>query len=331
MTNTVESGEIHFFYRTRLGVRQPSGREDLERVFLALVPDDGKRARLFVIGRKHLPRILPGESDPSERHWLLLSMVDAPEAVGKALHPVRYDTETRGERQTSEAVPAGAGRYAIVSGDDASQLVYRLVAPRRPGPAQEALGIRQEARYVIAVRNPTVEVPGFPEEKPAYPEDIAGQFADERWIDVSDPRLLEYENAQLVLIGAHEETAPFSIPDDGRPDPFATFGLDPDAWPDEALRSGTFAEPKGAADPVEAGGDRSKGGRRGGAAAAKTDSAAGVAAALKGVSFPSDRAGLVRHAQGNEAPEEVIGLLRSIPDRRFETMADVTKAIGEVR
>jgi hypothetical protein len=331
MTNTVETGEIHFFYRTRLDVRQPSGRDDLERVFLALVPDDGKHARLFVIGRKQLPRILPGESDPTERHWLLLSMVDAPHAVGKALHPVRYDTETRGERQTSEAVPAGAGRYAIVSGDDATQLVYRLFAPRRPGRAQEALGIREEARYVIAVRNPSVQVPGFPEEKPAYPEDLSRQFADERWIDVSDPRLLDHENAQLVLIGARDEADPFRLPDDGPPDPFATFGLEADAWPDEALRTGAFAEPKEEADPVEARGDRSKGGRRGGAAAAKTDSAAGVAAALKGVSFPSDRSGLVRHAQGNEAHEEVIGLLKSIQDRRFESMAEVTKAIGEVR
>lgn len=331
MTQSVEQGEIHFFYRAKIDVEQPSGVDDLERMFLALVPDDRKRARLFVVGRKELPKIIPGESDPTERHWLLLSMVDTPEAVGKALHPVRYETETKGERTTSEAIPVGSGRYVIAERDEATQLAYRLTTPKKPGKAQDDLRIRDEARYVIAVRNPSVKVPGFPEAEPDYPDDLASKFADERWIDVSDPRLLDYENAQLVLIGAETEVAPLEIETDKKADPFETFGLDRDTWPDAALQSGDFAAPKKAADPVEAEGDRSKGGKRGGPAAAETDSAAGVASALKGISFPADRSDLVDRAQENDAAEEVIGLLEAIPDRQFDTMADVAKAVGEVR
>lgn len=89
--------------------------------------------------------------------------------------------------------------------------------------------------------------------------------------------------------------------------------------------------PEGAPGPVAPKSDRSKGERRGGAAARESDSAAGAAAALKRISFPSDRAGLVGKARDNDAPEQVIRLLEGIPDRKFRTMADVTEAIGEVR
>lgn len=328
---TVETGEIHFFYRSQMDVDQPKEPDDLQRVFLALVPDEADRARLFIIGRKRLPEIVEGETDPDARHWLLLTMVASPKAVGKALHPVRYETETRGTRETAEAIPAGSGRYAIMQRDDATQLAYRLSSPATGGPVQKALRIHAAARYVIAVRNPDIDVPGFPDEKPEYPDALRRSFADERWIDISDARLLDYENAQLVLIGAAPDLDPLDVDLDGQADPFDRFGLDADDWPDAPLRSGDFAAPKGAADPVETSGDRSKGGKRGGMAAAETDSAAGVASALKGMSFPADRACLVAQAKDNDAPAEVIGLLKTIPNRDFETMADVAKAVGEVK
>lgn len=331
MTQTNETGEIHFFYRSKIDVEEPSDADDLQRMYLALVPDDRKRARLFIVGRKLMPEIIPGESDPSERHWLLLSEVGAPSEIGKALRPVHYETKTRGERQTPQAIPVGSGRYVIASREDSSQIAYRLSAPETIGEAQMALNIQDEARYVIAVRNPSVKVPGFPDASPDYPKDLSEKFADERWIDVSDSRLLDYEDAQLVLIGAEEEADPLKIGSDGKADPFATFELDRGDWPDEPLEEGVFAKATGEAEPVEPEGDRSKGGRRGGPEAASTDSAAGVASALKGTSFPSDRAGLARQARDNDAPDEVIALIENLPDRWFDSMAEVTKAVGEVR
>ena len=219
----------------------------------------------------------------------------------------------------------------IASRDDATQLAYSLGQPKTLGQPQKPLNIEKEARYVIAVRNPSIEVPGFPEAQPDYPKDVAQKFADKRWIDVSDSRLLDHENAQLVLIGAEEDAEPLDIGSGGEADPFATFELDRGDWPDDPLRNGAFAEATGEAEPVESEADRGKGGRRGGPAAASTDSAAGVASALKGVSLPSDRAALVRQARDNDAPDEVISLIGNLPDREFETMADVSKAVGEVR
>lgn len=331
MTEAIETGEIHFFYRSKIDTQKPSDTDDLQRLYLALVPDDRKRARLFVVGRKQMPEIHPGASDPSERHWLLLSEVGTPTEIGKALRPVHYETKTRGERQTPQAIPVGSGRYAIASRDDSTQLAYRLGAPQSRGKAQKELNIQDEARYVIAVRNPAVRTPDFPDAQPDYPKDLSDKFADERWIDISDPRLLDHEDAQLVLIGAEKEADPLRVDQGGRADPFATFGLDRGDWPADPLEEGAFAEAAGEAEPVESEGDRSKGGRRGGPAAASTDSAAGVASALKGIDSPSDRAGLVRRARDNGASREVVELIETLPDRRFETMADVSKAVGEVR
>lgn len=224
MTQTVGNDEIPFFYRAKVDTAKVTGPDHLQRVFLALVPDDRGPARLFVVGRKVLPEISPGQSHRTEPDWLLLVMVAEPARVGRALHPVQYHTKRRGEREEAEAV--GSARYAIVPHGDATQLAYRHTAPEHPGKAQEALGIRQEARYVLAVSNPSVRVEGFPEERPAYPKDLAESFADERWIDISDPRLLDYENAQLVLIGARAEIAPLDLDLGGRPDVFSSFGLD---------------------------------------------------------------------------------------------------------
>ena len=335
MTDPIETGEIHFFYRVKIDTEDVSGSGDVQRLFMALVPDETTRARLFIVGRKRLPDIIPGESDPTERNWLMVSSVDSPETVGRELHPVRYETKTRGEREVPQAVPAGSGRYAIVSHDDATQLAYRLSSPGTPGEAQDALCIRPEARYILSVRNPSLDVPGFPDAEPDYPDTLADRFADERWIDISDPRLLDYKKAQLVMIGASEDLSALNVDLDGKSDPFSTFSLDADVWPDETLHKGEFVAPEDGPDdkpePVAPAGDRSKGGRRGGATAAGTDSAAGVASALKGVSFPSGRSDLVQQARHNDAPDEVLELLQDIPDQDFETMADVTKAVGKVR
>jgi hypothetical protein len=81
--------------------------------------------------------------------------------------------------------------------------------PKEPGEAQQELGIEKEASYVVSVINPKVPVPeGYPSvEQPAeYPESIfIGLEPKESFIQLSkDIRLIDYLNAQVVLIGARE-------------------------------------------------------------------------------------------------------------------------------
>jgi hypothetical protein len=40
--------------------------------------------------------------------------------------------------------------------------------------------------------------------KPRYPKHIKEKFGERRWINVDDPEILDYENTQLLLIGARK-------------------------------------------------------------------------------------------------------------------------------
>ncbi len=50
---------------------------------------------------------------------------------------------------------------------------------------------------------------------------------------------------------------------------------------------------------------------------------------LKGVDFPASKQDLIQHAEDNSAPEEMLQFLgTTLPDKQYESPADVSKAIG---
>lgn len=59
-------------------------------------------------------------------------------------------------------------------------------------------------------------------------------------------------------------------------------------------------------------------------------SPAGVQKFLAGIDYPCSKEDLVNHAQRQGADENVINMLQSLDDDKFETAADVSKAIGEI-
>ncbi|WP_250147988.1 DUF2795 domain-containing protein [Halomonas jincaotanensis] len=331
MADFVEKGDIYFFYRPTVNVEKVQSLDDVQRLHIILVPDAADTARLFLVGKKRMPEIIKGKPKSTAREWMMNDMTGKPKAVGEALAPLEYETKTRGEQEQGEAIPAGEGRYAIFARDNSSRLAYRLTSPDKPGKAQAELGILAEASYVISVRNPSLDVPGFPDSKPNYPKPLQEKFADKRWIDIDDGTLLDYENAQMLLIGAHDDLSDEGVSITGKANLFKTLGLKKRDWPTEALEAGKLAEPQMQPEAREPSGDRSKGGERGGKAARQTASAAGIAQALKGVDFPCRKADLVKQAKANDASDEIIEVLNAFPDRQYETMADIQKALGEVR
>ena len=50
---------------------------------------------------------------------------------------------------------------------------------------------------------------------------------------------------------------------------------------------------------------------------------------LKGSKYPASKDALVKRAQENQAPGDVIGKLRSLPGNQFETPASLMKALGQ--
>lgn len=330
MTEATEKGDIYFFYRNKVDVERAESLKDIQRTYMILVPDDGKdKARMFIIGKKRMPKLNGDRS--SAKEWTMNIMTGKPKEIGEELAPIEYETKTEGARRISAAFPVAEGRYALVQMEDQTELAWRMVNPEKPGKPQEEMQLKPEASYVISVRNPDIQVEGFPEERPDYPQSLRKLFAEKRWINISKPELLDYENAQLVMIGARRNLAELDVKVSGKPELFSNLGLDRKKWPTSALFESEFAETREALAEREPASDPSKGGHRGGREAVSSPSAAGVAKALKGVDLPKKKSSLVDYAQDHGADQETIDTLKALPDRKFNTMADVQKALAEVR
>ncbi len=50
--------------------------------------------------------------------------------------------------------------------------------------------------------------------------------------------------------------------------------------------------------------------------------------ALEGMDYPASKEDLVKHAEGKGADEEVLSFLRNLPERNYETPADVNKQMS---
>jgi hypothetical protein len=79
-----------------------------------------------------------------------------------------------------------------------------------------------------------------------------------------------------------------------------------------------------------------RGGKIGGKIAASSSvSAASIAKVLSGIEFPKNKNQLIDYAKQNKDrisdPDSVIEALKELSDNHFENMADVEKALGEIR
>jgi hypothetical protein len=351
-SHIIEQGDIFFFYRPKVGKEEVEDIEDVQRLYMVTAPECGKY-RLFVIGQKQLPEIVEGRSTSEERNWALnVLATNKPEDIRKEFLPNEYETETRGKRAVGPATPAGEGKYAIVKHDNHTELAYALELPEVPGPTHKEFGIRKEASYIISVKNPDISIKGFTafeKKKPEYPSSIKQKFGDRRWINVEDPSLLDYENTQVLLIGARQKDVQEELGIDldeeketaNTAELFKELKIKREQVPLKPLLEGKF--PSKGEQPMaaevrhlsreEAPG---RGGKIGGeAAAARAPSAAAIAKILSGADFPKEKNDLVEYAETNkskvEAAEEVIQVIRELPDRTYNNMADVEKAVAGVR
>lgn len=329
---SIEKGDIYLFYRNKVDINRAKSRDDIQRLYLILAPDEIEKARLFVVGKKRLPEIIKGESKSTEREWMMNYMTAKPEKLAKELGPIAYETSTKGKREQGEAIPCAEGRYTIFERDGNTQIAYKLEKPEKPGKAQKEMGILPEASYVISVKNPDIEMKGFPEEKPDFPKNLKNKFADERWLSVDETKFLNYPKAQLLLVGAHKDLSKLDVKITGKPKMFKTLGISHQQFSMETLKEGKFTQPRNIIEAKEPSRDRTKGGKRGGRAALEAASAAGIAKALKGIGFPLKQPQLVEYAKSHKAKADIVDVLEELPKRKkFNNMADVQKAVGEVR
>ena len=211
-TEILEQGNIYFLYRPKVrpeneAERAQVGAEDIGDVqnFYIVLKPQGGRFRLINVGRKRLPDI--GEH---ERNWGFVDMVaDSGTEIEETLQRDTYETKTRGERVRPAACPAGEGVYALVREGSRTHLAWALELPKDPGRVQKAFKIPEEASLAISIANP--EKRGGPrtaqlseEQQADYPKSLQKEFRGRKFA-TEDPRLLDYEGAEVVFIGARED------------------------------------------------------------------------------------------------------------------------------
>jgi hypothetical protein len=349
----IEQGDIFFFYRPKVGTEEVKGIKDVQRFYMIVLPEDNNKYRLFLIGQKQLPEIVEGKSTSEEKNWALNILTTSnPDDIHKELMPSEYTTETRGKRILAAAAPAGEGKYTIVKHGNHTELAYILELPEIPGPTQREFEIKKEASYIISVKNPDVKVPGFAasEKDPEYPKALKEKFGDKRWINVDEPDLLNYENTQLLLIGARkkevEEELGVNINEEKETeksaDLFKELKLRKEQVPLKPLLKGKFPS-KGEVPMSQEVNELSKeeypgakGGKIGGrAAATRSTSAAAIAKMLSGIEFPKNKNELVECAKGNrdkvDNAESAIDTVKELPTRTYRSMTDVQEALAEIR
>lgn len=357
----IEHGDIFFFYRPKVGTEEVEDIGDVQRFYMITSSDDGYSSRagkrketiyrLFLVGQKQLPEIIEGKATSKERNWALNTLTTSnPDNIRKELGAAEYTTETRGKRRIAAAIPAGEGKYSIVKHEGHTELAYLLELPEEPGPTQKEFEIRKEASYIVSVKNPNISVPGFAafssRKKPEYPGHLIEKFGDRRWISIDDPKLLNYENTQLLLIGARkkdvEEELGIDLDEQNETersaDIFKDLKIKKEQIPLKPLFKGRF--PEAEEIPMAQGVKQllpgeAHGVRGGKAAATRGASAAAISKILSGIEFPKDKNKVIDYAEKNKTKldeaEQVINTLKEIPDKTYYNMAEVEKALGTIR
>ena len=214
----LEQGNIYFLYRPKVrparddegedkGENEEVAAEDIEDVqnFYIVLKPQGGRFRLINVGRKRLPDI-----EEHERLWGFVEKVaDSGKEIEEGLRRETYETKTRGGRVSPAARPAGEGVYALVRDGSRTFLAWALELPKKPGPVQKAFNIPEQASLAISIANP--EKRGGPrtaqlgdEQQAHYPKSLQKEFHGRRFA-TEDPRLLDYEGAQVIFIGARHD------------------------------------------------------------------------------------------------------------------------------
>ncbi|MDW0165808.1 MAG: DUF2795 domain-containing protein [Nitrososphaeraceae archaeon] len=349
----IEHGDIFFFYRPKVGTEEVNNIEDVQRFYMVTSPDNSNIHRVFLIGQKQLPQIIEGRPDSEERNWALNIVTSShPDEIRKEFLPVEYKTQTRGTRRIGTALPAGEGKYSIVEHEGHSELAYILELPEIPGITQREFQIKKEASYIVSIKNPDIQAPGynaFLKKKPVYPNSFKEKFGDRRWINVDDASLLNYKNTQLLLIGARrkdvEEELGIEIDEEKESvrsaELFNDLKIRKEQVSLKPLLKGEFPrknEVPFAQEIKTLSNDESpgRGGKIGGKVAASLSvSAASIAKVLSGIKFPKNKDELIHYAEQHKdrirKPVVVIETLKALDDTNFGNMADVQKAVGNIR
>ncbi|KAI4237057.1 MAG: hypothetical protein LQ349_002147 [Xanthoria aureola] len=211
-SSILEKGIIYFFFRGRVGINEPSDVNDIARSYIILRPlphgaklGDGPIAdaghnRMLALPKKVLP------ASPKDRFMNFVEKTNVTmEEIKDSLSSSDYMTKTAGSRHTPAAAPIGEGVYAITSTGRETHLAYILTIPSEVNEVQEGVGLKQRGSFVTSAKNPETAAPGGASlpKGAEYPKEILDEFRGRGWMPL-EPKLLDYENTQFLLIGHND-------------------------------------------------------------------------------------------------------------------------------
>lgn len=189
-------------------------------------------------------------------------------------------------------------------------------------------------------------------EKPKYPKYIVEKFGKKRWINIDDPRLLDYDNTQLLLIGARKDNVKEELDleideekeNKNSADIFKALAVKKYEIPLQSFFKGKFPkeeDPTSTNDIKEIPSEKApgvKGGKKGGKIAAKkSTSAAAIAKLLSGIKFPKTKKDILKFAKKNNKSEfkdsrsEILNILTKLPEKTYRKITEVEVEVGRIR
>ena len=229
-SSILEKGVIYFFFRGRVGINEPSDVNDIARSYIILRPlphgaklgdgpiGDAGNNRMLALPKKVLP-VSPKDRFMTFVEKTKISMDD----IKSQLSSSDYTTKTAGARHTPAATPIGEGVYAITQTGRETHLAYILTIPSELGETQQGVGLRQRGSYITSVKNPQSSGPANANlpQGADYPQEyvlcsrsptshllilcrILDEFHGRGWMPLQ-PKLLDYENSQFLLIGHNDD------------------------------------------------------------------------------------------------------------------------------
>ncbi|CAG8735948.1 4429_t:CDS:2 [Dentiscutata erythropus] len=191
--NTLEKGHV--------GVDNPTSIDDVQRMYMVLIP---------YLVRPSL------EKDPISSFAQELSAgkleAETEAAIGKTRVIIL------GKKKLPEINKhdcfwgfVGRGVYNIVDHHNRTHLAYVLEVPENPFQLQLDFNVGKKGSYALTVKNSDVANPrnaGLTEnEKVKFPEHLMNHFSGRRFISFPTTNFLDYNGAEVLLIGARNDIA----------------------------------------------------------------------------------------------------------------------------